>query len=110
MSEENEKNDPFDPLSDLSESEKYHIEQMMIDRAYENSYKLITKKSTFEDLMDAKSVYDSKDKSIEFRSILIYDPSEGWDDLHLEDMIDYFEETEEYEKCAELKKILDNYV
>tara|TARA_A100001518_G_C1189636_1_gene35586 strand:+ start:192 stop:515 length:324 start_codon:yes stop_codon:yes gene_type:complete len=107
MSEENEKNDPF---NDLSESEKYHVEQMMIDRAYENSYKLITKKTTFEDLMDARSVYESKDKSIEFRSILIYDPSEGWDDLHLEDMIDYFEETEEYEKCAELKKILDKYV
>tara|TARA_Y100001970_G_C13827656_1_gene648110 strand:+ start:171 stop:494 length:324 start_codon:yes stop_codon:yes gene_type:complete len=107
MSEENEKNDPF---NDLSESEKYHVEQMMIDRAYENSYKLITKKTTFEDLMDARSVYESKDKSIEFRSILIYDPSEGWDDLHLEDMIDYFEETEEYEKCAELKKILDSYV
>jgi len=108
MSEENEHND--DPLSHFNEEEKYHIEQMMIDRAYENSYKLITKKSTFEDLMEAKSVYDSKDKSIEFRSILIYDPSEGWDDIHLEDLIDYFEETEEYEKCAELKKILDSYV
>ena len=107
MSEENEKNDPFDPLSDLSESEKYHVEQMMIDRAYENSYKLITKKTTFEDLMDAKPIRETKH---EFRGILIYDPSEGWDDLHLEDMIDYFEETEEYEKCAELKKILDNYV
>ena len=38
------------------------------------------------------------------------DPSEGYDEFVLEDMIDYFEETEEYEKCAELKKILDNYV
>ena len=49
-------------------------------------------------------------KRFKKHEVISYDPSEGWDDLHLEDMIDYFEETEEYEKCAELKKILDNYV
>ena len=99
--ENNENNDGL--LPELSESEKYEMEQRMIEKAFENSYKVITKRITFEDLMDTKTKFGQ-------RAILIYDPSEGWDDLVLEDLIDYFEEYEEYEKCAELKKILDDYV
>ena len=79
------------------------MEQIMVQKAFENSYKVITKKITFDKLLEAKSLFGQ-------RAILIYDPAEGWDDMVLEDMIDYFEEEEEYEKCAELKKILDNYV
>ena len=100
MSEEN--NDDG-LLPELSETEKYHMEQMMIEKAFENSYKVITKRTTFQKLMDTKTKFGQ-------RAILVYDPSEGYDEFVLEDMIDYFEETEEYEKCAELKKILDNYV
>ena len=96
--EHNEEN-----LPELSEAEKYEMEQMFIQKAFENSYKVITKKITFEQLLNIKSSFGQK-------AALIYDPSEGWDDMVLEDMIYYFEEEEEYEKCAELKKILDEYV
>ena len=92
-----------DNLPELSEAEKYEMEQVMIHKAFENSYKVITKKLTFEQLLDLKGVFGQK-------AILIYDPSEGYDELVLEDMIHYYEDEEEYEKCAELKKILDNYV
>ena len=96
--ENNEEN-----LPELSEAEKYEMEQIVIQRAFENSYKVITKKMTFEQLMSLKGVFGQK-------GILIYDPSEGYDEIVLEDMIHYFEDEEEYEKCAELKKILDDYV
>ena len=98
-----EKDKNEERLPELSEAEKYEMEQIMVQRAFENSYKVITKKLTFEQLMNVKSTFGQK-------AILIYDPAEGWDDLVLEDMIAYFEEDEDYEKCAELKKILDNYV
>ena len=99
MSEENDD----ELLPELNEAEKIHMEQVMIEKAFENSFKVVTKRTTFEELMDVKTKFGQ-------RAILIYDPGEGYDDLVLEDMIDYFEGTEEYEKCAELKKILDNYV
>ena len=99
----NEKENNEEHLPELSEAEKYEIEQMLVQRAFENSYKVITKKLTFEQLLNIKSTFGQK-------ATLIYDPSEGWDDRVVEDLIYYFEEEEDYEKCAELKKILDNYV
>jgi hypothetical protein len=90
-------------LPELSEAEKYEMEQMMVQKAFENSYKVVTKKTTFEELMNVKSAFGQQ-------AILIYDPGDGWDEQVVEDLIHYFEDEEEYEKCAELKKILDNYV
>ena len=90
--ENNEEN-----LPELSEAEKYEMEQIMVQKAFENSYKIITKKTTFEELMNVKSAFGQK-------AILIYDPGDGWDEEVLEDLIHYFEDEEEYEKCAELKK------
>jgi len=90
-------------LPELSEAEKYEMEQIVIQRAFENSYKIITKKTTFEELMSLKGVFGQK-------AILIYDPADGYNEQVLEDVIHYFEDEEEYEKCAELKKILDDYV
>ena len=46
-----------DFLPELNESEKYHYEQMMIERAFENSYLVLTKKITFEKLMNRKEKY-----------------------------------------------------
>tara|TARA_B100000902_G_scaffold362116_1_gene380155 strand:- start:392 stop:694 length:303 start_codon:yes stop_codon:yes gene_type:complete len=92
-----------DDLPELNESEKYEMEQIMVQKAFENSYKIITKKTTFEELMNVKNAFGQ-------RAILIYDPVDGWDKDVIEDLIYYFEDEEEYEKCAELKKILDNYV
>ena len=100
MSKEREENELF---AGLTEGERIEMENMIMEQAFENSYKIITKKTTFEELMNVKSAFGQK-------AILIYDPSEGWDDDVLIDLIQYFEDEEEYEKCAELKKILDNYV
>jgi hypothetical protein len=99
----NDKEHNEENLPELSEAEKYEMEQIMVQKAFENSYKVVTKKITFDQLLELKGVFGQQ-------AILIYDPSEGWDDRVIEDLIYYFEDEEEYEKCAELKKILDNYV
>tara|TARA_R100000664_G_scaffold782_3_gene2294 strand:- start:1290 stop:1598 length:309 start_codon:yes stop_codon:yes gene_type:complete len=92
-----------DHLPELSESERIHLEQMMVEKAFDNSYLVITKKATFEELLDRRDEFSH----VGTKAVLIYDPSEGWGTDEVEDMIDYYEELEEYEKCAELKKILD---
>jgi len=98
-----EKENNEERLPELSEAEKYEMEQMMVEMAFENSYKVVTKKVTFKELLNVKGSFGQK-------AILIYNPDKGYNQLHLEDMIDYFEEEEEYEKCSELKKILDEYI
>ena len=97
-----EKENNEERLPELSETERYEMEQMMIEMAFENSYRVITEKTTFNKLLRTTS----KDKYGR-KAILIYDPELGWDNKVLEDLIDYFEEEEEYEKCAELKKLLN---
>ena len=84
---------------DYSEQEKMEMEQVMIEMAFENSYEIITEQTTFEKLLDKKGDVE--------KAILIYNPSDGWGKDEIEDLIYYFEDTEEYEKCAKLKKILD---
>jgi hypothetical protein len=99
MSKEKE---PNDFLSDLPMGERIEMENMIMDQAFENSYKIITKKMTFEELAKKKTL-----PSLEAHTILVYDPTEEPDTEVIEDLILHFEDREEYEKCAELKRILD---
>tara|TARA_R110000744_G_C18989012_1_gene520306 strand:+ start:8 stop:313 length:306 start_codon:yes stop_codon:yes gene_type:complete len=98
MSEDKESKD-F--LSDLPMGERLEMENIIMDEAFENSYKIVTKKITFEELARSRKV------SEELHTILVFDPTEEPDDEVLEDLIWHFEDREEYEKCAELKKLLD---
>ena len=93
---------PNDFLSDLPMGERLEMENMIMDQAFENSYKIITKRMTFEELA-AKKMLTSMDP----HSILVFDPTEEPDSEVIEDLIWHFEDREEYEKCAELKKLLD---
>tara|TARA_B100000902_G_C27039889_1_gene778777 strand:+ start:164 stop:472 length:309 start_codon:yes stop_codon:yes gene_type:complete len=94
--------EPNDFLSDLPMGERLEMENMIMDQAFENSYKIITKRMTFEEL--AKKTKTFSESS---HTILVYDPTEDPDTEVLEDLIEHFEDREEYEKCAELKRILD---
>ena len=75
-------------------------EDYMIDEAYRNAYLIATKKSTFKKLMKEK----------EDVLFLAFDPSEPetLEDI-IDDIIEYFEETEEYEKCAELIEVKNKF-
>jgi len=94
MSKENENNQD----SDMSIGEKLEYENYLVEQAFENSYLILTKKNSFEDLLEKKTEYGIK-------AIMIYDPAEGPDEDVYDDMIYYYEDLEEYEKCAELLKI-----
>ena len=89
---------PDDFLPEMSETEKYEVEQMLLEKAFENSYLIITKKTTMDVLMEKKSQFGMK-------AMLMHDPGEEPDDDLYDDMIDHFEYYEEYEKCAELLKL-----
>ena len=74
------------------------IEQLkdeeMLDDSIINSYYVLTGKATIEDIV----------KRQEF-PILFIGPDEELDESSLNDMLDYFISTEEYEKCSELIKL-----
>ena len=62
-----------------------------------NAYLLITNKLTFEELFDYNGCY------------LPYNPKiEDIKNSTFDSVIDYFCELEEYEKCAEIKKVKDS--
>ncbi len=68
----------------------------MIDIAYNNAFKFVTKRATIEELM-------IQEEDILF---LPFDPEVPETvEMIMEDMINYFEDNEEYEKCSELVKI-----
>lgn len=83
--------DAFDELDDL-EFESAEI----LELAYKNTYLIITKEITVQDLF-AQSL--EKDEIV----FLPFDPLEPETiSLIIDDVIAYFEEKEEYEKCAKL--------
>jgi hypothetical protein len=94
MSKENE--DHKDP--EMSIEEKMEYENYIVEQAFENSYQVLTKKSTFEDLLDQREKYGVK-------AIMIYNPEEDPEEDVYDDIIHYYEDLEEYERCAELLSI-----
>ncbi len=74
--------------------EKYDYE--VLDEAMNNAYSIVTSVKTFDAIMD-----DLGECSLPF-DIRNENPD-------LSGMIEYFIETEEYEKCAVLQKLMDEY-
>ena len=74
----------------------------ILAEAYQNAYEIITKKITVEELID---------RQVHSGGILFipFDPSVPETiDLIIDDLIAFFEENEEYEKCKELLDIKNN--
>tara|TARA_R110001583_G_scaffold749_5_gene6889 strand:+ start:4673 stop:4984 length:312 start_codon:yes stop_codon:yes gene_type:complete len=86
-----------DPSEKMSLEEKVEYENYIVEQAFENSYRVLTKKVSFEDLLDAKEKYGVK-------GIMIFDPNDDLDQDVYDDIIYYYEDLEDYEKCAELLK------
>jgi len=73
--------------------ERYDYE--VLDEAMNNAYDIIMGLTTFDTIMEGDG-----------ECMLPFDIREEEPDL--EGMVEYFIETEEYEKCAVLQKIIDN--
>ena len=87
----------------LTEVEKMELERHMLYTAYENSYRVLTCKIEFNELVLQNELDGTS-------AIMAYDPMEGIQEEELENIIDYYEKLDEsqyYLRCAELKKILD---
>ena len=90
-------------MDGLTEAQKIALENRILRQAYDNSFQVLTKKITFEELME-------EDNSFGFSTLLAYDPHTGIRKHELESIIAYYvglDEPEYYLRCAKLKKIMD---
>jgi len=91
----NDFSDPLDGYGDLSEVEQLQAEKDLLEVAYRNSFSIITGEMSFEDILEERGAV-----------IIAHDVVGGphmWD---LENMLYFFEDEEEYEKCVELKDLI----
>lgn len=87
--------DPLEGYEDMNEMEQLAAEQRLLDKAFRNSYKIITGKTSFENILE------------EVGGLLIaHDIAGGPDIPDLDNMLDYFIEVEEYNKCAEIRDLI----
>ena len=87
----------------LTEFEKMELERHMLYTAYENSYRVLTAKIEFNELVLQNDIQGTS-------ALMAYDPTEGIRKEELQGIIDYYvglDESHYYLRCAELKKILD---
>ena len=84
----------------LTEFEQMQLDQVILDTAYNNSYFVLTNQITFDDLLEKKF-----DKGHE--AVMAYDPIAGPTQEQLENMIFHYIDSEEYERCAKLQKIME---
>jgi|TARA_B110000908_G_C10177914_1_gene414162 hypothetical protein len=99
----------------MEEIDEMENDQRMLRSAMENTYKILTGKATWENLMEkvgrSKGIDQNPDVALLFNPMdENYNPK--FPHLHndvnsdelIESMVDYYIESEEYEKCAELIK------
>jgi hypothetical protein len=82
----------------LTEFEQMQLDQVILDTAYNNF--VLTNQITFDDLLEKKF-----DKGHE--AVMAYDPVAGPTQEQLENMIFHYIDSEQYEKCAKLKSIME---
>ena len=100
----------------MNEIEELEFDRRMLNAAMNNTYLILTGKATYDALLEKESMQrGSIDQHVE--TALLFNPmAESYNPkfphLHndsngdelIDTMIEYFVETEEYEKCAELVK------
>lgn len=96
----NWENEGYDESAGLTEIEKIQLDAVILDMAYNNAWLLLTGEITFEELIPSEF---NKDKEV----VIAYDPNDGPQSEGLENMLSYFVEKEEYEKCSKIKEIMD---
>ena len=91
----------FDDIEDeFTDAEALEAEIEILDESYRNAYEIAVGKVSVADLL-------SRSKEMIF---LPYDPGSPESlSLIVDDIIDYFESTEEYEKCAKLITIKEKF-
>tara|TARA_B100000780_G_scaffold197723_1_gene139667 strand:+ start:525 stop:854 length:330 start_codon:yes stop_codon:yes gene_type:complete len=94
-------NNNEDNESGLNEIEQMQLDAVILDTAYNNSYLVLSGQITFDELMGQKFKTGTD-------AIMAYDPETGPRKEELENMISYYIEEEMYERCSDIKKLLNN--
>ncbi len=85
--------------SGLTLAQKLELEDLIVQTAFNNSFNVITKRKTFEEILNGKKINGAS-------AIMAHNPDEEMPIESLENMMAYFVETEDYEKCAEIRDII----
>ena len=97
---------PIPPIGGSNEEfiDIQEVEDLILDNALYNSYLVLTKKYTFEEIMDGKgSEFGDKDHNVSF---FAHDPESEIEDEIIEIMLQHYEDKEDYEKCIEIKEYI----
>ena len=87
-----------DKDSILDDIYQRQVEEEMVNIAYDNSYRILIGEITFDSLLDRVTEDES--------ALMGFDPDYGPSLAELENMIVWYEEYEEYERCGRLHEIL----
>jgi len=94
MAEPNESDDI------MSKIQQQQLDDILLDQAYNNSWLVLSGQISFEELLE-------QDLKSGKEVIMSFDPDEGPKKKELENMISYYIDCEEYEKCSKLQAILN---
>jgi hypothetical protein len=87
-------NDPLENYDKLDEYQQREAEQLIMDKAFRNSFLIVSKKKSFDEVMKSKN-----------GALLAHDPEAGITDYEVENMMQHFVDEEEYEKCATIRDL-----
>jgi len=102
---------------ELFESDQKEFDERMERAAFENTYLILTGKATYDAMLEKESMQKGSIDQYMTTAVLFNPMSDEYNPkfphLHnqinrnemIDTMIEYFTDTEEYEKCAELVKI-----
>jgi hypothetical protein len=85
-----------DPMQEIKQRE---IDELILADAFKNSYMILTKEISFDEMLDNKF---NKNMS----AVLAFDPEEGPLLYELENMIEFYIDSEEYERCSKIRDIM----
>tara|TARA_R110001606_G_C14917674_1_gene596199 strand:- start:36 stop:359 length:324 start_codon:yes stop_codon:yes gene_type:complete len=83
----------------MKEIRKAELQDEILADAFDNSYKLLIKAISFDEMIEDKYRND-------LDAVLAFDPELGPALSELENMIDFYIQEEDYEKCANLRDIM----
>ena len=83
----------------MKEIRKAELQDEILADAFDSSYKLLIKAISFDEMIEDKYRND-------LDAVLAFDPELGPALSELENMIDFYIQEEDYEKCANLRDIM----
>ena len=96
MPQDKEKDDILDQI------EQMQLDAIILEQAYENAWLVLSGQITFDELMGNQF-------EVGRELIMPYDPESGPSEHDIQNMISFFIDTEEYERCAKLQTILASF-